>query len=113
MLTNASVSDLFGEALNDPRASEAHHAASVRAADGIVVSASVMWSDYLIKYFSLLTDCATLKSDGGIGFRNADINVCINLYIHPSIYSVCAFPLAHFMVSSSPHYLCNAAVSRV
>lgn len=113
ILTNASLLNLFGEALNDWRPSEAHHAASVRAADGIVVPVNVMCSDYLIKRFSLLTDCAALKSDGGIGLRNADINARINLYIHPSVHSVCAFPLAHFMVSSFSHYLCNAAFSRV
>ncbi len=45
ILTNASLLNLFGEALNDWRPSEAHHAASVRAADGIVVPASVMCTD--------------------------------------------------------------------
>ncbi len=45
ILTNASLLNLFGEALNDWQPSEAHHAASVRDADGIVVPASVMCSD--------------------------------------------------------------------
>lgn len=51
ILTIASLSNSFGETLNDRWPFEAHHAAPVRAADVIVVPASVMCADYLIKRF--------------------------------------------------------------